>query len=298
MNKNINYQKYLANVFVNDVKINKIIRNKNNTYNNLKDKKIHFKQNDINRKIKKQTEKQFYRTLNVILTDIENLHVEENEYNLEPYDMNKIHTSFSLKLYLINFWIELLTKNVLKNKRNVVYFKRQFCIDYISYISFIVSLINNRNISLHITITSHILDFNILQLLKINIKQLVQKTLKYEYYYGKTSLTLNEKINYDFDEKNGIKYFIKNESIFEILLPIDNSLILQIDDKKIILFCLQYNYFLKTKIFQDVKLISEGEITICDKHNDEKQSYYYTKVASDDEDIKEAFLSMNNSDSD
>jgi len=295
MNKNMNYQKYQVNVFSRDVEISKVVKNCDNSYVSLNDKNLdEIVENEVDFNKKRKEKKIYYRTLNLLLNDINSIKVKEDEFDLKLYEVSKILTNFSYKLYLIDYWTELISKNVLVNGRNVSNFKKWFNKDYISYVSLLVSLINNRNISLHITMDSSYLNFNILQLVNINIKELIQKTLKYEEGYGVTTLTLNDKVNYNFDTDNKIQFFISNNDIIDLLLPIDNCLILKVLEQKIICFCLQYNFFLKTRIYQEVNFIAEGE------HNEKNNNltevdYALDKMIDNDDDIRDVFLHLNDS---
>jgi hypothetical protein len=293
MNKNRNIQKYQMKIFEDDIKINKKIRNYDNVILELEDYEVKDIDFSINSKERNSNKKEFFKTLNMILNDINNIKVNEKDFNLELYDLSKLKMDFSIKLKLMDYWNGLQTKNVITNNKNYERFKTQFNIDFISYISLMIGLINRRNISLHIIITAKILHYNLKQLMNIDIKEILMKTMKYEQMYGETQLILSNNINYNFDNTN-IKYYIEKNFVREMLLPIDNNLILRLENNDVVSFCLQYNYFLHTGNYLEIiieKTIETDELT-------EEEEQLRKLLISDDEEIRDAFLQMKETDDD
>jgi hypothetical protein len=293
MNKNRNIQKYQMKIFEDDIKINKKIRNYDNVILELEDYEVKDIDFSINSKERNSNKKEFFKTLNMILNDINNIKVNEKDFNLELYDLSKLKMDFSIKLKLMDYWNDLQTKNVITNNKNYERFKTQFNIDFISYISLMIGLINRRNISLHIIITAKILHYNLKQLMNIDIKEILMKTMKYEQMYGETQLILSNNVNYNFDNTN-IKYYIEKNFVREMLLPIDNNLILRLENNDVVSFCLQYNYFLHTGNYLEIiieKTIETDELT-------EEEEQLRKLLISDDEEIRDAFLQMKETDDD
>jgi hypothetical protein len=280
-NKNVNVQKFRQELMNFDIVSEKVLH-RYDTVLDFSDytQILNYKDSCI-----KRNKSYFFKILELIDNDINHFK------SLSTFDLTLIEYHISdikdvkFNLNIMKFWVTQL--NTLLKIKNCNSFKKHFAVSLVSYLSFILSIINKRLISLHIMIDYIYYFEHFQEIFDINIPTILNQVLIYEKYYGLVNLVLNFDCDYHFDKSHKIEFFINNQDFKSLLQPIDNCLLMNLNDDGILAFCLSYNYYVKNKVFISFDFITHtnNNNEIGEEELTEREISIRNKMFSDDEEF-------------